>query len=440
MLQLAWALAVFWLLVLLRRCPGALLRPSVWVTTAFLAQIGTAAAFAAIDESPLADETALRAWAVFLPVAVLVWVTLTPVTTARAASLYARCRAVNRQIHWAIDRPERRLIVGGGVFVSLVLASLLATVPLSETGIYAVFFEPELAEVAREETFKLLDSHWLKKGLTFSGDLVAPLVAVGVLLLRMPAAWGILVKPAVIGALLITSAPHGARSPVAMALLTLGISYLLRRGVRTGGVVLAASAVTALALAVILTVARIGELGSADSSRVRVIADAVFARAVVAPFETGVWTEAYVRSYGRTGFDSIGFPLRNRLGFGYVPLPNRVAAFRNPSGLDSEWMNTAWLFDYQASFGLPVGFALALISVMALDLLMRAFTRLRGPVLIMLLAVFYRNLLDFVSSAFTSVLFSGCVGAVVLAWFCSRAFGRQMVARAAEQPAVAVVR
>ncbi len=400
--------------------PACFLRPSLWCSLIMTVMIGGAAAFGddLAEGHPLGP--AIRLGALLMPLAVLGWVGFTPFISRLADRLHAECR-LTVSAFCRFGKAERKTALLILSLVGLTLAIYLVRVPLAQTGLATIFTNPEQARAAREASFKLLDSTGLKYLFSLHLSAFAPILA-GLLWLwrvRWFSGLGALRAGLLIGVILSVSLT-GARGPAGILFLTLGLVYLLGRGGARGGLVLGLAAAGALSLAMLLTVAREGQLANFSTDQVEEFALAIGGRAFVTPFVSGLWTNFYADDYGYLGVANIR-PLAWLLGVQYISLPSEVAHVYAPFSPPSTLINTCFLFDCQASWGLAGGWVVAFCLLCVLDGLLYCFNRLNGRLLVSLLAAFLIAVFSLACSAFTTCLLShGILPVAGLAWLCGR--------------------
>ena len=139
----------------------------------------------------------------------------------------------------------------------------------------------------------------------------------------------------------------------------------------------------------------------------------VFNRIFIVPFQTGIWTNMYSAEHGLLGISNIR-PLTLLVGSKFVNLPNVVGITYTSSGLASVSCNTSFIFDYQASFGIFVGWCLSGFLLASLDFFILAFRGLNGGLLVACVAAFLASALSLLSSAFTTCLVTHGIAIVAL--------------------------
>jgi hypothetical protein len=394
----------------------------MWFSLAMLVQINAAAALAYVDvEVFFSQNVTFRLLSILFPLAVLVWVHLTPSLSTQAGELFRRCRGTDRP-QWSFNPTEWHFALWVGLASVVILWLYCREVPISRSGLAAVLTRLEESAIAREESLKLLDKAWLRYAYLLHMSVLGPFLAAVIFVWR-PREYTLrwLRLPLI---LLITGTTMftGARSPAGVLLLGLAIIYLLKKGVRRGGLAIGASAFVALLVATVLSVFRQAELEvtSIDVYK-EALARGIFRRTFVVPFEGGLWTNLYAEEYGLRGVHNIR-PLAFKLGCDYESLPNLVGLEFAPRALESVSANTCFLFDLQASFGLPAGWAVALVLLCVLDAALYFFRDLSPGVLLVLMGMFLLCALSLISCSYTTCLIShGLLPVVVLAisfsWF-----------------------
>ena len=151
--------------------------------------------------------------------------------------------------------------------------------------------------------------------------------------------------------------------------------------------------------------------------------ESIATRAFVVPFETGVRTLAYTDETGLPGIRSNRL-LATLYGEQHVNLPRVVYQKTFPGITDTGSINTCFLFDLQASYGIWMGWLIALPLLMVLDLVMLAFKIARGRLLVAFYATFLVSTLYLISSAYTTALVTGGILTSVALMYCTIQFAR----------------
>jgi hypothetical protein len=400
--------------------PSLILRPSVWFCAAMLLQINGAAAFAdeCLGYGPIdwgyVHAGQVRLAAVLFPLGIFAYVVATPRISAVASDLNRGCRESDRGLGHS-GKPETSTILLLGFAAIVILAAYLMTVPAMSTGLAAILTDPASAQVAREKSLKLLDSTSLRYAYSLHCCLVVPFL-VSLLWIAKSRGWAVqLFRWVLILGLFVSVMLTGARGPAGVLLVVLGVTCVLRKGVFRGGGLLAGTVFGALAIVLLLSAARAGQLDDLTFEQVSALIPRIASRACVAPFLTGMWTNLYSHENGLLGISNIR-PLALLMGVQHVNLPNLVALAYSPHAIPSSSANTCFLFDLQASFGLIGGWIVALVLLGALDFLLYAFRPLQGGVLVAALAVFLTANLSLISSAFSvSLLTHGILPSAAVA-------------------------
>ena len=390
--------------ILLSR-PHEMLRPSFWFCIFMLATISPAAAFTgpALDRG-LENAWVLRMGALTFPLAVAVWIALTPRLSSTTRALYRTCR-----LHPApeFDASDKAVTVAIASLSAGMVAVYLATVPLESLGLVVMFTDPEHSALARERTLKLLSSPLAKYSYTFHRDAFA-LVLVGLAALWRPrravlraGLWGVAV-PLLFLSVMLT----GARSQAARLVLVLGLLYLLRQGILRRGFVLPLAAAAGVLVVTVLTIARNGLLPDLSLDEItHFMSTAIFKRLFVAPFSDGVLTNLYAQEHGLLGVSGVRL-LALLWGVEHVNVPNVVALTYMKNAMASSSANTCFLFDFQACFGLLPGWILSVVLLCGLDHLLYLFRSLKASLLPAFLAALLVATLSLLSSAYTVSLLS----------------------------------
>ncbi len=320
------------------------------------------------------------------------------------------------------------LVFAAGVGIFLIGGLwLLAVVPFNQLGIYAIFFDPDNALLAREASNKLLTNKVLKLLVTMNEWLVAPLLGMILYMMRLR---GVLFGAKLLGltVVFVLCSPSGARAPFFYLLLTLGLVFLTSEEGRSKWVKFGMIFVGAVVAVSVLTIARHGDLLDFRLERALQILESVIYRLFEVPFYTGFWTNVYASQHGYFGFENIGFPGKGLIGLPHVPLPNLVGLYVFPDSIETAWMNTGMLFSFQASFGIAGGWIVAVVMLLLVERFMFTLKGLHGPIALIAYVLFLRTWLDLLETDFTTVFF-GQIFRVVVVVLLIRCFFRRDLER-----------
>ncbi len=386
--------------------PSLMLRPSMFFVMVMLVIINIAAAF--VDKttySTMPGIDQLRLTTILFPFPVLAWVLATPFLSSTTASIYGECRGT-ASTAFRFQRREAWIAAIFTIVALFVAAGYLVTVPLGQTGLWALLSDPANTAQAREMSVKGVSNPLVTYAYTFFRASFAPVLIVLLvygLSWRMPFR-SILLLGTILLCIVIV-ALEGARMPIAMLLLAVGFAWLLLRGISRGSIVFAA--VVACSLAIILSLTLLRESEHRGPSRdLSMYTEPLVDRAFVVPFETGARSMFYSYDHGSTGTRTTR-PAAVVANEEYINLPLTVYRRHYPFGLEYGSINTCFLFDLQVSAGLWGGWWLSLVGLCLLDLLPYLFLRARGLVLVAFYSAFLCSLLVLSFSAYTTSLLSG---------------------------------
>lgn len=431
MLLSVYLLGLGLLVAILRGHGGRLLRPSVWFAAGMMIRVGPMALWGAGQWSErLASAQMFRFWTLALPVGVLLWAFLTPRFSNLAEELSDRCRGSLEPV--AGQLPDsgvvfQRLTLALGGWVILTLVLYLREVPLRSTGLVAIFTNPVMAAMAREESLKLVGSPLVRYLFMWHTTVVA-LILAGLLIQNGSRflSWGNGLRAILLALLLGSVMLTGARYPGGALLMVLGMVVFLKLGPGRGFLVLAAVGSLLLLLVTGLTIFREGQWQMISPALIfDYLRTSIFHRVFMVPFEIGMWTNILAQEHGLFGIAAIR-PLALLAGIQPVNIPNLVGMEFFPNPLLSINAATCFLFQYQAAFGFFPGWLLSLVLACGLDFLLPAFGALRGRLLVAFLASFLVANMVLVGANFTTALLSHGIGPIaILGYLVGRWQGRQ---------------
>lgn len=391
-----------------------IVRPIIWVALLQTVFINGAAALAPddyiISSNPLSygysQIMELRWMTVLFPAWLLLIAYTTPRLNSLARNIYYRCRFTSRVPNVYLWKKKERIILLLMITVVAILFGVyFSYVPLRKTGLWAIFFDPINAEIAREESLKLVPSTFIRYGINWHRTIFAPIL-LGLLLLWKRRWFDIRTLFFCVGTLLIILSVmiYGSRSAGGQMLIFFGILFMLRHGLVRGGRVLIFVLITMVFIASTLTIIRKSLPGEISLGLIlQHMGGPMFSRMFILPFHTGVLHHYYTEVNGLLMGASIR-PLAFLMGIEYIPISNIIGQLYIPGALESVTCNTGSLFDNQASFGLVGGYILTIFELFVIDHFLLAFRRIDGYLLTIFLAIFLLAIGSLVITSLTIAL------------------------------------
>jgi hypothetical protein len=290
----------------------------------------------------------------------------------------------------------------------------ISAVPLTEFGLFVAMVDPELSAVAREESFKLIDSALVRYGFSLQTSTFAPMGAVFAYgLLEAAVRHRHIVRAfawlAVLVAILLVVSLTGARMFAALIFFSIIVALILRRGFSINPMWALVGAAIVLLPAVLLTLLRQGLLGDL-SLLPEYFWEFVGHRIFGLPLEVGVWYMHHEQVFGPFGIT--GIPrLADVFGLPAMNVPNYIGLMYTETPLLSISANGGYLFAYYAYFGM-IALPLCLLGLWCLDFLLAILVRLDAQLLLPALAAMAAAGLSFVQSDFTVTLVSHGYGLI----------------------------
>lgn len=187
----------------------------------------------------------------------------------------------------------------GLVLIIAIMALYLFYVPPTQTGLYAILFDPENSGIARENSLKLLDFKLLKYVYLIAYSLVAPLVfliGLNIYYYSKPANWPILITEGVLVSLFLMLT--GARAGLAYLAVAWLALVIIRRKMKLKTLEVGLAVGFFLVFPAVLSQVREGG-GDADlSTYVGYILDRIF----LIPTIISAWFLEYANTYGYGGW------------------------------------------------------------------------------------------------------------------------------------------
>ena len=296
----------------------------------------------------------------------------------------------------------------------------LITVPLTSTGLYALWSSPETATQAREDSLKLVKNPAAVYGFSILRSAVAPMLVLMLCEgLRHPKLRAWLWIPSLVafpGIAAIVCLP-GDRYALVRILLGIGIWWVLRDGLRLRWWQ-PLCAVLALLPAGIMSLMR--ESKAVDlASSLDYLWLIIFHRVLATPLEVGLWYLDHAQRFGVFGI--AGFERLAPL-FGEKPLDtaNYIGLTYTSISLDSISAGAGFIFTYYSYLGAWT-LVLNLLLTLALDSVLLFYRQLPRNLLAPTMTLVSLALISMVQGDFTTALIThGLIPGVVLAWGLSR--------------------
>lgn len=265
----------------------------------------------------------------------------------------------------------------------LIAAWYLSVVQISNTGLYASIFKPELADYAREESFAALDAPVLKYGYYVMSVVLAPMSAIMMSLLISTSsngagiAWRIFAVSSILFLIVLVSL-YGARGPSAMLVISVLYAAYLQRGAPFNLARIALMFCLVLAVPAIISMFKNAEYFTwTEYGRAFVnIIDRVFIRGAV----PNIWHIDYIQENGFWGISGIP-KLAAIVGEDIVNVANLISLEYDRRSLPYGVANAAYITQYYSFFGI-LGGILSLAGVLALDLVIHLYRFFRPVVLV----------------------------------------------------------
>lgn len=303
-------------------------------------------------------------------------------------------------------------------------AIYLLFVPITETGLYSILFDPERASLAREGSLKLLENRSVAYLYFFNAKVSALLLA------SFIALWAIgrrTTRALVLGAVCLVpiamaASLSGARSFGMFVLLAALATAVWARG-RTWGIrkwsLIGAAFLALLAVPAILSILREG-LALTPGRLFEYMFGVVLAERVFGIAPNAIHYIHYAQTRGYVGIDGWSF-VAHFFGMPETNLSNTINRIYYPTATPTGYANAGFPFVYYAYVGLA-GVGLAILLVQFLDVVLDVAYHFYPREAIPLLVVSVINVASLLEAEFTTGLvthgiFTGAIAATALgAW------------------------
>jgi hypothetical protein len=309
-----------------------------------------------------------------------------------------------------------------GVLTVGVTVFYLRNVPFSQTGLYAIFFRPEVSALWRERSLKLLEIQTLKYAYSIMVSSIAPLLVVmlffaflnGFKRLQMIAA--LFSLAAIVGIIFVISLP-GARVSAVNMLLAITFAYLFHRGLPFRPLKFFLIITVILLLPALLSILREGR--EISFGTLVTYLDYVGHRTFLLTMDVGSWYVHHSQVEGSFGTAAIP-KLAALLGIDVINVPNLIGFRYSEHPLASVSAVAGYLFTYYSYFGIS-SLMFSLMGLWFLDVAIIIYGKLSHALLLPCIAAISVSTLSFISSDYTTVWITHGFGIILfLSWVTDR--------------------
>ena len=279
----------------------------------------------------------------------------------------------------------------------------LFKIPFQSTGLFNLFANSSTANLAREESLKLVSDPFIRYGYSLVIHAIAPIAAAIMILLflqreKKSLMFSFIFFICFLYILIVVTLPGSRGGPAGVILCVLLAIYISKRmPIKILYFLLGLLGV--LLIPVMITILREGRGFSLNS--LFEFFSYLFQRVFVSPMETGVWHMHYAQTHGVIGVEGIR-PLAFFFGKEYISLSNIVGLIYADNPLKTISANTGFFFDYYACFGLSTIMISAVLTFI-LDITV-LFLKRCDILLIPLLSLMFFKTINFVESGYTVTL------------------------------------
>lgn len=332
-------------------------------------------------------------------------------------------RITDQSVIFFGDSAKNRLIFALFAYIIVFTAYYLSVVPLSQTGLYATFYDRTNASLAREASLKLIQNPIILYGFSVMSRAVAPFLAsllteriVGDTTIRKVRKFILLAT--ILPIVLICVTLPGARFDAALVLFAVSLTYLLKKGFPSNPLYIMLLILIVLLIPAILTLQK--ETGDITFSGIwDSLSTSMVRRVFWIPWITGVWHAEYAQNFGFFGVSGVG-RLAVLLNEPVINVPHLIGV--TYLGGTTTFGNTSFLLSYYSYFRL-VSVPLNIVLILILDIVLIVYLKVHKVFLVATVAACATACLSFTSSDYTTVLLSHGFGtSLALAWAASFVF------------------
>jgi hypothetical protein len=306
--------------------------------------------------------------------------------------------------------------------VVTVTAVYLSYVPISSTGLYAIFFDPTAAGISREESLKLLEYSSLKYAYSLMASSVVPLL-VGLLTVqllsdgtRKKRLFAVLIIVVLIFTGISVSLT-GARAGLLNMVMVVAFVVLWKRGLSINPGMVMIIILLAISPAIFLSLLREGKDVKEFLGLYFTYLGYISHRAFVMPFQVGTWYIHYAQENGVLGIGA--FPkLAGLFGVSSLDGPNIIGLayashYYGSPVIESISATAGYLFSSYGYMGIAA-FPLSLLGLWLTDISVLVYRKLSKHILIPCVASISLATLMFVQSDYTVVWLTHGFGIILL--------------------------
>lgn len=321
-----------------------------------------------------------------------------------------------------------RLTVVLALLVAVTLGRYLSSVPLEETGLYAIVTNPAFATAAREESLKLLTDPVTRYGYALLMSCFAPLLAgfLGFRLLQDRGRFDAAISVGVILLLTLAVTLSGSRAPSVKLLLGVVLVWMFHRRLRLRLGWLLLLGITFISLPTLLTLLREGR-AITWSLFADYFVDIVAGRVFWTPTEVASWYAHYAQTHSDPGLMGIT-RLARLVGEDGTNFGNRIGLLYSESTVVTIQANSSFLFSHYIYFGL-ISLPFSLLGLWLIDLASLVYARLSDSVLLPTVATMSVAATAFGRTEFTTVFLTHGFGVLLLTALALTFLGRLRVSK-----------
>lgn len=301
------------------------------------------------------------------------------------------------------------------VIMVVITIMYLSYYSLSKTGLYAIFMDPQMAGMAREESLKLLENRALVYAYSLMTSSVAPILIVMSYLMFVISCksaryksclWSFLIIFSVIVVVSLT----GSRAPAVNMLLAMVVAGFFRRGIQFKPIT-----VVIIVMIVLLPAALLSMLREGRTLEIGLLPEYfgfIAGRVLVIPLAVGSWYVHFAQTnclFGLSGIPKLAY----LFGEPAINVPNFIAYQYYPWATETMSAPAGYIFSYYSYFGIA-SLVISLIGLCLLDIALLVYRRLSNYILLPAISAIAVSTVSFLSTDYLTVWLTHGFGVILL--------------------------
>lgn len=295
-------------------------------------------------------------------------------------------------------------LVAASLFLGLLL--YLIYVPFSQTGLYALIFDPSNSDAARDQSYNMLPSY-MKYIYSIVQGTLAPLLAAltsiyAIESMKKRRYMHLWICLFLVGVCIFSVILTGARYPAAKVLIAILLAIIFKKGLPFAPVRIFTAVCLVLLPAALITLYREGNEANPFLVLWYLFDGIIFHRVFCVPYQVGLWHIQYSQFYGLFGIAAIP---KLAVLFNIEPIiaPKVIGAFYLPHPEIETHSNVGYLFSYFSYFGF-LSLPISIFLLFTLDFVLFIYKYLHPAFIAPCLGALFPSIMEFAQSDYLTIL------------------------------------